>query len=65
MEGDTGVSVDKPQEEYVTDIGYGEITHELGRQYADWSATATIALASDGETTQAGIAKRLGYGQRP
>eukprot|EP00973_Karenia_brevis_P039946 5514104-Karenia_brevis.AAC.1 len=24
MEGDLGVLADKPQEEYVTDIGYGE-----------------------------------------
>eukprot|EP00973_Karenia_brevis_P042409 5870471-Karenia_brevis.AAC.1 len=35
MEGDLGGLVDKSQEEYVTDIGYGEVTYELGKQYAE------------------------------
>eukprot|EP00973_Karenia_brevis_P020983 2886511-Karenia_brevis.AAC.1 len=40
MEGDLGGLVDRAQEDYVTDIGYGEATSELGKQYAEWSATA-------------------------
>eukprot|EP00973_Karenia_brevis_P093148 12415860-Karenia_brevis.AAC.1 len=66
MEGDIGVLVGRAQEEYVTDIGYGKVTYELGKQYAEWSATAavTLALASRGDNTSSGIAKRIGYGQR-
>eukprot|EP00973_Karenia_brevis_P087826 12182658-Karenia_brevis.AAC.1 len=40
--GDQGVLVDRAQEEYATDIGYGEMTYELSQKYAEWSATATV-----------------------
>eukprot|EP00973_Karenia_brevis_P009308 1260603-Karenia_brevis.AAC.1 len=64
IEGDQGLYVDKNQEEYVANLGLGEPTHELSRQYSAWSTRATVVLASKCDNTLADITKKLGYGQR-
>eukprot|EP00973_Karenia_brevis_P081735 11331378-Karenia_brevis.AAC.1 len=62
--GLTQVFVDKAQEEYVTELGLGTATFDLSQQYSEWSATATVVLASKNDQTLADITKKMGYGQR-
>eukprot|EP00973_Karenia_brevis_P094166 12421097-Karenia_brevis.AAC.1 len=64
ISGDKGLYVDKAQEEYVANLGLGEATHDLSRQYSEWSARATVVLASKSDHTLADITKQMGYGQR-
>eukprot|EP00973_Karenia_brevis_P040492 5597996-Karenia_brevis.AAC.1 len=64
ISGDKGLDVDKAQEEYVANLGFGEATHNLSRQYSEWPARATVVLASKSDHTLADITKKMGYGQR-
>eukprot|EP00973_Karenia_brevis_P010011 1353315-Karenia_brevis.AAC.1 len=64
LAGDRGLYVDKAQEEYVSNLDLGEPTHNLSRQYSEWSAKATVVLASKSDHTLADITKNMGYGQR-
>eukprot|EP00973_Karenia_brevis_P050135 6957275-Karenia_brevis.AAC.1 len=63
LTGGQGAVVDKAQEEYVIDLGLGTAT-DLSQQYSEWSATATVVLASKRDQTLADITKKMGYGQR-
>eukprot|EP00973_Karenia_brevis_P053123 7384771-Karenia_brevis.AAC.1 len=58
LTGDQGVFVDKAQEEYVSELGLGTATFDLSQQYSEWSATATVVLASKTDQTLADITKR-------
>eukprot|EP00973_Karenia_brevis_P086917 12053883-Karenia_brevis.AAC.1 len=58
--GDLRVTVDRAKEEYVTDIGYTQSTDDLSKSYAEWSATATVALASRGNNTLSEIIQKDG-----
>eukprot|EP00973_Karenia_brevis_P010933 1482313-Karenia_brevis.AAC.1 len=64
LAGDKGVFVDKAQEEYVANLGLGPATFDLSQQYSEWSATATVVLASKRDNTLAEITKKMGCGQR-
>eukprot|EP00973_Karenia_brevis_P055241 7681299-Karenia_brevis.AAC.1 len=45
-------------------MGMEESTHQLSKQYSDWSARDTVVLASKSDNTLEDIPKKLGYGQR-
>eukprot|EP00973_Karenia_brevis_P071387 9916137-Karenia_brevis.AAC.1 len=64
LTGDQRVFVDKAQQEYVPELGLGTATFDLSIQYSEWSATATVVLASKSDQTLADIIKQMGYGQR-
>eukprot|EP00973_Karenia_brevis_P070633 9820196-Karenia_brevis.AAC.1 len=64
LSGDQGVYVHKAQEEYVDKLGLGAATYDLSKQYSEWSATATVVLASKTDNTLAEMTKKMGYGQR-
>eukprot|EP00973_Karenia_brevis_P057044 7935384-Karenia_brevis.AAC.1 len=57
---DKGFFVDKAQEEYVANLGLGPATFDLSRQYDEWSARATVVLASKSDYTLADITKKDG-----
>eukprot|EP00973_Karenia_brevis_P006228 848517-Karenia_brevis.AAC.1 len=61
---DKGVLVDKAQEEYVRELGLGSATYELSHLYSEWSARATVVLASRRDRHLSEISKKMGYGQR-
>eukprot|EP00973_Karenia_brevis_P007864 1067227-Karenia_brevis.AAC.1 len=45
-------------------MGLGPVTYDLSRQYSEWSAIATVVLASRGENTLSEISQKMGYGRR-
>eukprot|EP00973_Karenia_brevis_P008854 1199394-Karenia_brevis.AAC.1 len=59
LEGDQGLLVDRAREDYVTDMGLGLATDDLSRQYSEWSAIATVVLASRGDNTLSEISKKM------
>eukprot|EP00973_Karenia_brevis_P066574 9255390-Karenia_brevis.AAC.1 len=61
---DQGVFVDKAQEDYVDKLGLGTATFDLSKQCSEWSATATVVLASKIDNTLAEMTNKMGYGQR-
>eukprot|EP00973_Karenia_brevis_P059699 8310730-Karenia_brevis.AAC.1 len=62
--GDKGLYVDRPQEEYVANLGLGTASQDLSLQYSEWSARATVVLASKNGQTLGELTKKMGYGQR-
>eukprot|EP00973_Karenia_brevis_P050346 6988149-Karenia_brevis.AAC.1 len=62
--GDKGVLVDRAQEEYVKDLGLGPATYDLSQQYSEWSAVATVVLASKRDSLLSEVSNKMGYGQR-